>query len=157
MPYIVWVAAFNTSFMLAYLLLDLVFFPSPLSKSIYSPTSKLKVQPDPVLLNRDRSNAKGSEGTQIAPALLEAVNQNGLVIFLIVRTRSLSARSPGTNSRLGQRFDRIDQSCHPDDVCVGLVGYGDVVLVCFHNFCYRLAGERQKAFACIIPALIPCD
>lgn len=83
LPYIVWVAAFNTSFMLAYLLLDLVFFPSPLSKSIYSPTSKLKVQPDPVLLNRDRSNAKGSEGTQIAPALLEAVNRNGLVIFLI--------------------------------------------------------------------------
>ncbi|THH17244.1 hypothetical protein EW146_g3541 [Bondarzewia mesenterica] len=43
LPYIAWVAAYNTSFLLGYLLLDLYFFPSPLSRSVYSPTSKLKV------------------------------------------------------------------------------------------------------------------
>lgn len=42
LPYVAWVAAYNTSFILGYLLLDLYFFPSPMLKSIYSPTSKLK-------------------------------------------------------------------------------------------------------------------
>ncbi|GJE93137.1 GWT1-domain-containing protein [Phanerochaete sordida] len=78
--YIIWVAAFNTTFLLGYLLLDLVFFPSPLSKSVYSPTSKLKVQPDTVLLGRDRTDGRTALG---APALLEAINRNGLVFFLL--------------------------------------------------------------------------
>lgn len=42
LPYILWIAGFNTSFLLGYLLLDLYFFPSPLVKSHYDPTSKLK-------------------------------------------------------------------------------------------------------------------
>ncbi|KIP02797.1 hypothetical protein PHLGIDRAFT_111619 [Phlebiopsis gigantea 11061_1 CR5-6] len=83
MPYILWVAAFNTSFLLGYLLLDLVFFSSPLSRSVYSPTSKLKVQPDPVLLGYGRRDGRGSDGTPGAPALLEAINRNGLVFFLL--------------------------------------------------------------------------
>lgn len=85
LPYVIWVAAFNTTFLLGYLLLDLVFFPSPLSKSVYSPTSKLKVQPDSVLLNYGRTDGKGSDTTPTAPALLEAINRNGLVVFLLVR------------------------------------------------------------------------
>ena len=84
LPYILWVAAFNTSFLLGYLLLDLVFFSSPLSRSVYSPTSKLKVQPDPVLLNYGRRDGRPSDGTPGAPALFEAINRNGLVFFLLV-------------------------------------------------------------------------
>lgn len=87
MPYILWVAAFNTSFLLGYLLLDLVFFSSPLSRSVYSPTSKLKVQPDPVLLGYGRRDGRGSDGTPGGPALLEAINRNGLVFFLLVSER----------------------------------------------------------------------
>ncbi|KAI0062497.1 GWT1-domain-containing protein [Artomyces pyxidatus] len=77
LPYIFWVAAYNTSFILGYLLLDLYFFPSPLSKSVYSPTSKLKVHADAShLLNQQQE-------VQSAPALLEAINRNGLAIFLL--------------------------------------------------------------------------
>ncbi|EKM57256.1 uncharacterized protein PHACADRAFT_172903 [Phanerochaete carnosa HHB-10118-sp] len=78
--YTIWIAAYNTTFLLGYLLLDLVFFPSPLSRSVYSPTSKLKVQPDTVLMNHDRTDGRG---TPSAPALLEAVNRNGLLFFLL--------------------------------------------------------------------------
>ncbi|KAI0672091.1 GWT1-domain-containing protein [Trametes maxima] len=84
LQYIAWVAAYNTTFLLGYLVLDLAFFPSPLSTSIYSPTSKLKVHPDPDTLKATR-HLRGRElgvgGS--APALLDAVNRNGLVLFLL--------------------------------------------------------------------------
>ncbi|KAH9919571.1 GWT1-domain-containing protein [Fomitopsis serialis] len=67
LQYILWIAAYNVSFILGYMCLDLAFFASPLSKSTYSPYSKLKVQHDP-----------GS-----APALLDAINKNGLALFLL--------------------------------------------------------------------------
>ncbi|KAF8221827.1 GWT1-domain-containing protein [Tricholoma matsutake] len=81
MSYIFWVAAYNTSFILGYLLLDLIFFPSPLSKSVYSKTSKLKVPIDkhstavtPLHLQQQLGNP---------PDLLEAFNKNGLPLFLL--------------------------------------------------------------------------
>ncbi|KAI0356839.1 GWT1-domain-containing protein [Trametes cingulata] len=82
--YVAWVAAYNTTFLLGYLVLDLFFFPSPLSKSVYSPTSKLKVHPDPDVLKATR-HLRGREGSAggSAPALLEAINKNGLVLFLL--------------------------------------------------------------------------
>ncbi|KAI0689335.1 GWT1-domain-containing protein [Cytidiella melzeri] len=83
LPYVVWVSAFNTTFILGYLLLDLVFFPSPLSKSIYSPTSKLKVQPDPAVLSSGRRNTRGQDDTTTSAVLLDAINRNGLVFFLL--------------------------------------------------------------------------
>ncbi|KAL7284819.1 hypothetical protein ACG7TL_002129 [Trametes sanguinea] len=84
LQYIIWVAAYNTTFLLGYLVLDLLFFPSPLSKSVYSPTSKLKVHPDPDMLKATR-HSKGPEAGEggSAPALLEAINKNGLVLFLL--------------------------------------------------------------------------
>jgi len=81
LSYILWVAAFNTTFLFGYLLLDLFFFPSPLSKSIYSPTSKLKVQADSGSLERNHLLQQPLEGNP--PVLLEAINRNGLVLFLI--------------------------------------------------------------------------
>ncbi|KAI9068191.1 hypothetical protein FKP32DRAFT_1562231 [Trametes sanguinea] len=84
LQYIIWVAAYNTTFLLGYLVLDLLFFPSPLSKSVYSPTSKLKVHPDPDMLKATR-HLKGCEASQggSAPPLLDAINKNGLVLFLL--------------------------------------------------------------------------
>ena len=83
----IWIAAFNTTFILGYLLLDLIFFPSPLSRSTYSPTSKLKVQPDPTVLAVGKRNARGIDGADNAPVLLEAINYNGLILFLLVSIR----------------------------------------------------------------------
>lgn len=90
LPYVAWVCAFNTTIILGYLLLDLVFFPSPLSKSIYSPTSKLKVQPDPVVLSHGRRSPRGPDDIATAAPLLEAINRNGLVFFLLVCLLSCS-------------------------------------------------------------------
>ncbi|KDQ51682.1 hypothetical protein JAAARDRAFT_163439 [Jaapia argillacea MUCL 33604] len=82
LPYILWVAAYNTTFLLGYLLLDLFFFPSPLSKSTYSPTSKLKVPKDSARLDAVGTDHLIKQLPK-APALLEAINKNGLALFLL--------------------------------------------------------------------------
>ncbi|KAH9848063.1 GWT1-domain-containing protein [Lenzites betulinus] len=82
--YIIWVAAYNATFLLGYLALDLFFFPSPLSKSVYSPTSKLKVHLDPDTLKATRhARSRDFSAGASAPPLLEAINKNGLVLFLL--------------------------------------------------------------------------
>lgn len=53
LPYVIWIAAFNTSFLLAYLLIHTW-----------------------ALTTYKRSSA---------PAIFEAINRNGLVVFLVVR------------------------------------------------------------------------
>ncbi|TFL07672.1 GWT1-domain-containing protein [Pterulicium gracile] len=78
LPYILWVAAYNASFILGYLALDMVFFPAPYSRSIYDPTSKLKLKP-----SEESLSARDTTQTPSAPLLLEAINKNGLVIFLL--------------------------------------------------------------------------
>ncbi|KAK0452461.1 GWT1-domain-containing protein [Armillaria borealis] len=68
LSYILWVAAYNTSFILGYLLLDLYFYPSP-SKSKYN-----RQQNDhDVLPSR----------VAVSAPLFEAINKNGLVLFLL--------------------------------------------------------------------------
>lgn len=57
MTYVLWTAAYNTTFLLGYILIEMTFFPS--SPQPTNPPSK------PV------------------PPLLHAINQNGLVVFLV--------------------------------------------------------------------------
>ncbi|KAJ3484919.1 hypothetical protein NLI96_g5316 [Meripilus lineatus] len=95
LQYILYVSAYNTTFMLGYLLLDLLFFASPMSKSVYSPTSKLKVHPEVRRKDSIHSTYPSSPSTAApaaevapekrgsAPTLLDAVNKNGLVLFLL--------------------------------------------------------------------------
>ncbi|KAJ7081634.1 GWT1-domain-containing protein [Mycena belliarum] len=64
LAYALWIVAFNTSFILAYLVLDMMFFPTPAVR-------KGKPVPTPI-------DTRAS-----APALLEAVNMNGLPLFLL--------------------------------------------------------------------------
>jgi phosphatidylinositol glycan class W len=59
LPYVVWIAAFNTSFLFAYLLVHMWASSNPTSQS------------------------------SAAPAIFEAFNRNGLVVFLVVRVLSL--------------------------------------------------------------------
>ncbi|PBK80196.1 GWT1-domain-containing protein [Armillaria gallica] len=68
LSYILWVAAYNTSFILGYLLLDLYFYPSP---------SKLKY-------NRQQSDQDVLPSrVAVSAPLFEAINKNGLVLFLL--------------------------------------------------------------------------
>ncbi|KAI0073556.1 hypothetical protein K474DRAFT_1686168 [Panus rudis PR-1116 ss-1] len=98
LQYITWVIAYNTTFILGYLLLDLIFFPSPLSKSVYSPNSGLKVTRSVALGagsigpetsarqqegHKTTGSVSSSHGQGGAPMLLEAINKNGLVLFLL--------------------------------------------------------------------------
>jgi len=117
LPYIMWVAAFNTTVLLCYFLLDLAFSPTPLSKSTYSPVSGLKVVRHPNNNDSDsdststptpvppsgsfhHANASGLSPGMImtagpspmpAPPLLEAINRNSLAVFLLVRFRPILA------------------------------------------------------------------
>ncbi|GAW08497.1 GWT1-domain-containing protein [Lentinula edodes] len=70
--YIFWICAYNVSFILAYLLLDMVFFPSP------STTSKTKK-----IDQNSASSLNPILPTAIPHPLLDAVNKNGLVVFLV--------------------------------------------------------------------------
>ncbi|KAG9308307.1 GWT1-domain-containing protein [Chiua virens] len=73
LPYILWVVAYNTSFILAFYLLEMTFFPTRISKlkDPSDPSGKRILQEDPT-----------TSTPKSAPALLEAVNKNGLVVFL---------------------------------------------------------------------------
>ncbi|KAL1715795.1 GWT1-domain-containing protein [Schizophyllum commune] len=73
LPYILWVAAYNTTAILGYLALDLLFFPRP---ERYDPTSGLKRSPMAGGQTKEYAQAQ-------APALLEAINKNGLALFLL--------------------------------------------------------------------------
>ncbi|KAJ7777529.1 GWT1-domain-containing protein [Mycena maculata] len=64
LPYALWIAAFNTSFVLAYLALDMLFFPAPAAP-------------------RPRAGARSAFAPPEAPPLLEAMNKNGLALFLL--------------------------------------------------------------------------
>jgi len=66
LPYIAWVAAYNTTFLLSYLLLDLAISPTPLAKSTYSLVSRLKV----VCWS---SNGNGADSATVATSLSSSV------------------------------------------------------------------------------------
>ncbi|OJA17265.1 hypothetical protein AZE42_03028 [Rhizopogon vesiculosus] len=70
--YVLWITAYNTSFILGYILLDMVFFPSR--------TSKIRDPTDPSG-KRLLIEEKGSQSS--APALLEAINKNSFILFLL--------------------------------------------------------------------------
>ncbi|GAA5896233.1 hypothetical protein JCM6882_008526 [Rhodosporidiobolus microsporus] len=61
LPYVLWITAFNTSFLFLYLAVHLVVAASPSSSS--SPTARAR-------------------SATAAPAIFEAINRNGLVVFL---------------------------------------------------------------------------
>lgn len=78
LPYILWIAAFNASFLFAYLILDMIFYPSPEPRNAKISNA------------RDKETGKGSSSRQrihnqqpISPPLLNAINKNGLALFLL--------------------------------------------------------------------------
>lgn len=89
MPYILWIAAFNTLYLCGYIWLDLYFSPSPLKKSnsVYSSPSKLKVPVEHTPYGDEQYQTQDPAAS--APELLAAINKNGLPIFLLVRPHLL--------------------------------------------------------------------
>ncbi|KAJ7825393.1 GWT1-domain-containing protein [Mycena olivaceomarginata] len=69
LPYALWIAAFNTSYILGYLVLDMLFFPTPAvrRKKSRQSTDDMSASASPVR----------------APPLLEAINKNALPVFLL--------------------------------------------------------------------------
>ncbi|KAL0564054.1 Glucosaminyl phosphatidylinositol (GlcN-PI) nositol acylation protein [Marasmius crinis-equi] len=71
--YVFWICAYNTSFVLGYMLLDMLFFPTPRPSK---PKYKDKTS------GVDEYNYTENMG-ETPPALFNAVNKNGLALFLL--------------------------------------------------------------------------
>ncbi|KAL5514715.1 hypothetical protein ACEPAG_2031 [Sanghuangporus baumii] len=76
LPYVIWVAAYNTSFIMFYLLLDKLSVSRKTSSSFH-PVSSSSLHPG--------SYVSGGQpkSKSAAPPLLEAINLNGLALFLL--------------------------------------------------------------------------
>jgi hypothetical protein len=148
--YILWVAAFNTTFMFGYLFLDLFFFPSPLSKSVPSPSSKLKVPIESNTIPRDQ---RLTPVVGNPPALLEAVNRNGLILFLLVgrlpysRPLYMTTLSLTHYTNSGQYYHRAHKSLDTHDVYVWLVGNVYFGWICMWHMCGCMEFQRSADLA----------
>ncbi|KAJ7641759.1 GWT1-domain-containing protein [Roridomyces roridus] len=79
LPYALWIAAFNTSFILGYLTLDMVFFPGlPHKKPKPSSTAPASGYSTP-----GAAPPPAGPPPARAPLLLEAINKNALPLFLL--------------------------------------------------------------------------
>ncbi|KAK1224863.1 Glucosaminyl phosphatidylinositol (GlcN-PI) nositol acylation protein [Marasmius sp. AFHP31] len=80
--YVFWVCAYNTSFIFGYMLLDMVFFPTPLpAKPRYRGRGKNED------VEKDEGKAEVVDYTdnsdEVPPAIFRAINKNGLALFLL--------------------------------------------------------------------------
>lgn len=86
LPYIVWVAAFNTSFLLVYLVvLDILFFPGPKPKKREKPLDLISISglANPYVASSQQPPVDEAVEQGNPPQLLEAINNHGLVLFLL--------------------------------------------------------------------------
>ncbi|KAI5121922.1 hypothetical protein M0805_000251 [Coniferiporia weirii] len=81
-PYVMWMAAFNTSFIMCYLLLDTLVSPASISKGWEGQGDRL--QPSTAAdIHATSSKELSLKPKPKAPMLLEAINLNGLALFLL--------------------------------------------------------------------------
>jgi len=76
-PYAMWITAFNTSFILAYVVLDMIFYPA-----VPIPKTKLTSPPTPASGYFSPAPVPTQPPVR-APPLLEAINKNSLLLFLL--------------------------------------------------------------------------
>jgi hypothetical protein len=138
------------TFLFCYLVLDLYFFPSPLSRSFYSPISKLKTTPP--------ENFSGPVRELTSSPLLEAINKNGLAMFLLVRFfptnfenfenfPSWLTKKPYFGT--GKRVDGSHQSLHFNHVHSRYMGDGHSHRLRFWSLCRCLGFQGQENLAAV--------
>lgn len=133
MSYIFWVAAYNTSFLTGYILLDFWLFPSISAKTKFK--SHLAAHAKEVRLFMP---VAGNQSV-----LLAAINRNGILLFLLVRnTNSLFlARLICLAGKCG---DWTDQSIYADDVCAKLSSDGHTCWIYSHHLLGCMATSSQE-------------
>ncbi len=109
LSYILWVAAFNTWFLFAYFILDILFYPpQEHSKTRNSSSTRDKGTKESV------SNYQGKSLDQhpdASPApLLDAINKNGLALFLFVSADSFLLPSSCQN-KIRQTYVQVWSTC----------------------------------------------
>lgn len=127
LPYVLWTVAFNTSFIFAYLMIHLA-----VASSSSSPSSP----------------ATASNLASKSPAIFHAINQNGLVVFLVVRPflPSCSDTAHGQERTQANLLTGLINVLLPtmymrDSIAVVvLVGYAAVVV----GVAWALRGRRVK-------------
>jgi len=77
MQYVFWVIAYNTTFVTGYLVVDMFFFPRPTRKRSKRALSEHLVAEGSTYFHDNSPDRK-------SPALFEAINLNGLLLFLLV-------------------------------------------------------------------------
>lgn len=83
MPYVFWVAAYNISFTLAYILiLDLFFFPGTKPRKVPHHLKSPTLDYGQMQMQQQYQQPVEVEGNP--PELLEAINKHSLALFLIV-------------------------------------------------------------------------
>lgn len=95
-PYVFWVAAYNISFTLAYILiLDLFFFPGAKPRKIPSHLKSPTVDYGQLQMQQQYQQPVEVEGNP--PELLKAINKHSLALFLIVCSLVLSLHASLTD------------------------------------------------------------
>ena len=113
MPYIFWVSAFNVTYLLCYCLVEYIFYPP-------SPSKHASVKKE----DGGGGDTTNGGGMDIKGGLLESINQNSLVLFLIVRSFFVLLNLAGPDAlffwvfRLGKPTYRFHQSHHTHSIRV---------------------------------------
>jgi hypothetical protein len=115
LPYVLWCAAYNVSFLFGYLVLDRLFAPK-------TPKRRLHHKSPETASAAPADSMTTMEPVAIrAPPLLEAINKNGLALFLIVRLVLRTSRCQ-THGHAGERDDGYGEPLDADHVRVGRDG-----------------------------------
>ena len=111
LPYILWVVAFNAWFLLSYFILDTVFYPTPEHSKTRKLSSTRDTEAKEPLSNFQRNSHDRQAKATPAP-LLDAINKNGLALFLLVSADSFSFPVLFTGIKQGKRMYGSDQSIY---------------------------------------------
>ena len=110
LPYIFWVVAFNTWFLLAYFILDTVFYPTLGHSKTRKLSSTRDTGAEESISNFQRNSHDGQAKATPAP-LLDAINKNGLALFLLVSADSSFISCALCWNKTRQTYARVSSTC----------------------------------------------
>ena len=107
LPYILWIVAFNAAFLCAYLVIDMVFFPTPEPRKTPKDRQDKKIDEYASPPQREPSNP---QLLLTPPKLLGAINKNALALFLLVSVIIVLLRCALTTTILTRRMSVLASS-----------------------------------------------